>query len=102
MPKKGKTKLGKKKDGGSKDMKFTKDLIITGSQEHTRKDGSTYHVIHVLMENGQTCSLMYKGDLSKLSDIKLMKNHRLDCEVSINKYGTRLDILDIASIPVKL
>lgn len=74
-------------------MKFNKELIITGVERKIKKDNSEYYIVHVLMENGQTCSLMYKGNVSDLQNIQSMQKHYLELEVSINKYGTRVDVL---------
>lgn len=76
-------------------MNFTKELMITGFETKTRKDNTTYQIVHVLMDNGQTCSLMYKGEYP-LANIKVMDKYQIDFNVVIDKYGTRIDIADIA------
>lgn len=77
-------------------MNFTKELMITATEIKEKKDGTPYYVLHILMENGQTCSLMYKGDLNDFLEIQKMSVHSIDFEVIINKYGTRLDVLKVA------
>ena len=40
-------------------MKFTKKVMLTGKELREKKDGSPYFLLHLLMDNGQTCTLMY-------------------------------------------
>ena len=78
-------------------MKFQKILMITGTDVKQKKDGSPYYIIHVLMENGQTCSLVYKGDLKDFTRVENMKNYVLDFEISFSQYGTRVECLNLES-----
>ena len=52
-------------------MKFQKYLIITGTDVRTKKDGSPYYLLHILMDNGQTCTLPYKGNVINFIKIHL-------------------------------
>lgn len=76
-------------------MKFQKILIITGKDVRQKKDGSPYYVVHILMDNGQTCSLAYKGDVNIFNKLNTMKQYVIDFEISFSQYGTRVDCLNI-------
>ena len=78
-------------------MKFQKYLIITGTDIRTKRDGSPYYLLHILMDNGQTCSLPYKGDIMEFNKIDYMKKYLIDFEISFSQYGTRIDVLTVKS-----
>lgn len=83
---------GKLRKWGATTMKFSKELIITGIEKRIKKDSTPYYLIHVLMDNAQTCSLMYKGVVENLQNIKTLQKYKIDFDVLINKYGTRIDV----------
>lgn len=74
-------------------MKFQKCLIITGTDIRTKKDGSPYYLLHILMDNGQTCSLAYKGDVMEFNKIEYMKKYLMDFNITFSQYGTRIEVL---------
>lgn len=78
-------------------MKFQKILLVTGTDIKTRKDGTPYHIIHILMDNGQTCSLAYKGDLVIFNKLKYMEHYVLDFEITFSQYGTRVECINLSS-----
>lgn len=75
-------------------LEFLKTCIITGAEQRQKKDGTTYVLIHVLGDNGQTVACMYKGDNSKVFDLKKMQNHDITFAIHVGQY-THLQILDI-------
>lgn len=81
-------------------MKFQKILMITGTNVRQKKDGSPYYMVHILMENGQTCSLMYKGNVDIFNSLKPMEKYLIDFDIVFSNYGTRVEVLNIA-IPGK-
>lgn len=72
-------------------MRFNKLLIITGMETRRKQDGTAYQMLHILMDNGQTCSLIYKGEDS-LPEIKIMEKYNIEFVVVINKYGTMINV----------
>ena len=44
-------------------LNFTKKMIVTGAEQRIKKDGNSYVLVHVLGNNGQTFSCIYKGDV---------------------------------------
>ena len=75
-------------------LDFEKALIITGAEQKVRKDGTTYTLVHVMGENGQTFSSVFKGDINKIMSLKKMEKYKIKFELSLGQY-TRLSILDI-------
>lgn len=78
-------------------MKFQKYLIVTGTDVKQKKDGSPYYLLHILMDNGQTCSLAYKGDVLEFNKIEYMKKYLIDFQITFSQYGTRVDVLTVKS-----
>ena len=76
-------------------MKFQKYLIVTATDIKQKKDGSPYYILHILMDNGQTCSLPYKGDILEFNKIEYMKKYLINFEVSFSQYGIRIDVLKV-------
>ncbi|KKY02964.1 hypothetical protein VN21_00335 [Paraclostridium benzoelyticum] len=77
-------------------MLFTKEVILTGTDVKEKKDKTPYYVIHALMDNGQTCTCSYKGDIPTFNSIKSLEKYFVNFEFVTNQYGSRLDILGIA------
>lgn len=75
-------------------LEFTKQLIVTGAEQRTKKDGSTYILIHVLGDSGVTVSCLYKGDSNKVLNLEKMKVHNISFSLNVGKY-TQLTIADI-------
>lgn len=76
-------------------LDFEKQLIITGAEQRVRKDGTSYTLIHVMGENGQTFSSVYKGDINKVMSLKKMEKYTIRFELYLGQY-TRLSVTDIA------
>ena len=81
---------------GDINMKFRKSVILTGKEIKERKDGSPYYMVHVLMDNGQTCTLMFKGKMEDFNKLKPMEQYVFDFEYIVSKYGQRLDVVGVA------
>lgn len=75
-------------------IEFRKKVMITGAEQRTKKDGSTYILVHVLTDSGVTCSCMFKGDANKVMGIEKMTEYNVDFVVSVGQY-THLTIKDI-------
>lgn len=75
-------------------LEFVKNCIVTGAEQRQRKDQSTYMLVHVLGDNGQTVSCMYKGDSNKIFSIDKMKNYDVKFSLTVGQY-THVQILDI-------
>lgn len=76
-------------------LDFEKQLIITGAEQRVRKDGTSYTLIHIMGENGQTFSSVYKGDINKVMSLKKMEKYTIRFELYLGQY-TRLSVTDIA------
>ena len=77
-------------------MLFSKQVIVTGVDTKQKKDGSPYYVVHVLMDNGQTCSCNYKGDIATFNQLTPLDKYFVNFEYVTSQYGSRLDILGIS------
>ena len=75
-------------------LEFTKKMIITGAEQRTRKDGTTYVLVHVLGSNGQTFACMYKGEVNKIMQIEKMNEYNIYFNVNVGQY-TQISINDI-------
>ena len=75
-------------------LEFEKELIITGAEQRTRKDGTVYTLIHVMGETGQTFSCVYKGEINKVMSLQKMEKYKINFELFLGQY-TRLSITDI-------
>lgn len=75
-------------------MNFNKKVIITGLDYRTKADNTSYVLLHVLTESGQTIACMYRGDNSKLSRIEKLKEYDVEFVVNVGKY-TNLNISDV-------
>ena len=78
-------------------MKFTKKVMLTGKEVREKKDGSPYFLLHLLMDNGQTCTLMYRDNLEGFNALKPMEKYTFDFEFVVSKYGQRLDVLGVVN-----
>lgn len=78
-------------------MRFSKNVILTGKEIKEKKDGSPYYIVHLLMDNGQTCTLMYRDNLESFNVLKPMEKYTFDFEFSVSKYGQRLDVLGVSN-----
>jgi len=86
--------LGKLIKGVLNMIEFVKSCIVTGAEQRTKKDNSTYILIHVLGDNGQTVSCMFKGDNNKIFDLKKMNTYDVTFAIHVGQY-TALSVLDI-------
>ena len=75
-------------------LEFTKKMIITGAEQRTRKDNTTYVLVHVLGSNGQTFACMYKGEVNKIMQIEKMNEYNISFVVNVGQY-THISINDI-------
>lgn len=75
-------------------LQFVKKMIITGAEQRTKKDGSTYVLVHVLGSNGQTFACMYKGEVNKIMTLEKMKEYNIAFNVNVGQY-THISIDDI-------
>lgn len=75
-------------------LEFNKKMIITGAEQRTKKDNSTYVLVHVLGTNGQTFACMYRGDVNKIMTLEKMKEYNIAFSVSVGQY-THISINDI-------
>lgn len=75
-------------------LNFTKKMIVTGAEQRVKKDGNSYVLVHVLGNNGQTFSCIYKGDVNKVMTLEKMQQYNIDFSVSIGQY-THISIVDI-------
>lgn len=75
-------------------LEFNNKMIITGAEQRTRKDGTTYVLVHVLGSNGQTFACMYKGDVNKIMTLEKMKEYNIAFVVNVGQY-TQININDI-------
>jgi hypothetical protein len=82
---------------GCRMIQFEKELMITGAEQRTRKDDSTYILVHCLGENGQTFSCVFKGDANKVMQLKKMSTYQIDFELSLGKF-THLSVIDIKEV----
>lgn len=76
-------------------MIFEKKLIVTGKEVKTKKDGSPFHILHLLMDNGQTCTCTFKGQVDQFLSIQKMGTYNLQLEYVVSQYGNRLDVLGV-------
>ena len=75
-------------------LQFTQKMTITGAEQRTRKDGTTYILVHVLGTNGQTFACMYKGEPNKIMQLEKMKEYNIHFNVNVGQY-TQISINDI-------
>lgn len=75
-------------------LEFNKKMIVTGAEQRTKKDGSTYVLVHVLGSNGQTFASIYKGDVNKIMTLEKMKEYNISFVANVGQY-THININDI-------
>ena len=75
-------------------LQFEKKLVITGAEQRVRKDNTAYTLVHILLDNGTTCSCVYKGDINKIMSLKPLEKYPIQFELSVGQY-TRLSVTDI-------
>ena len=75
-------------------IEFNKIMMITGAEQRTKKDGSTYILVHVLSDSGVTVSCMYKGDPNKIMGLEKMTRYDVSFTVNCGQY-THLMVSDI-------
>lgn len=78
-------------------LEFKLGVLITGIEKRqSKKEGSLpYILIHVMGSNGQTMSLMYKGDENKVFSLEKMKFYDVDFAYIENGQFKNLVIKDI-------
>lgn len=78
-------------------LEFEKICLVTGAEQRTKKDGNTYTIIHILGDNGQTLSCMYKGDMNKVFSLQKMNEYNVKFNLNVGQY-TSCTISDVDSI----
>lgn len=78
-------------------IEFKQGALITGAEKRqSKKENSLpYILIHVLGTNGQTMSLMYKGDENKILGLEKMKLYDVTFAYQENGQYKNLVITDI-------
>lgn len=68
-------------------MEFIKEMVITGIEQCVSKNGNTYVLIHILLENGQTVACMYRSeDPLDLGSIKKMEKNKILFYLVVGRY----------------
>lgn len=78
-------------------LEFNKECIVTGAEQRTKKDNTQYTLIHILGDNGQTLSCIYKGDVNKVFTLKKMNTYNVLFNLNVGQY-TSCVIADINEI----
>ena len=78
-------------------LKFSRECIVTGAEQRTKKDGTSYTLVHILGDNGQTLSCMFKGDVNKVFSLKKMNTYNVVFDLTVGQYTvcTISDIQDL-------